>query len=193
MLAILAAHLLRGQVVALGDLLVELPDVAEVRYQARGAAVGQLAVEDQRRRLRVPGRRSHLLLLERRSAVARTAAGTVITRAAVMTVVTAGLMRMAVLVVVAAMLHAVRGLLRYRRSRRGPRLEQRHRSILLLNKLQREAPLYAQPGATVLPGLLIVKLNYRDRQLGNGQIVRSLAGASSHASISRRNRTRSRR
>lgn len=115
---IVHAYLLRGQVVALGDLLVQLADVAEVRYQPRGTAVGQLAVEDERR-LQVPGRGSRLLVLRRRIIIARPATGTVTARASVVIVVIVDPMMIAIL-------HAVRGFLRYRRPRRSPRLEQRH-------------------------------------------------------------------
>lgn len=112
-------YLFRGQVVALGDLLVELADIAKVRYQSRRTAVGQLAVEDERGRLQVPGQGSRLLVLKRSVIIARPATGTVTARASVMIVVIADLM-------VIAILHAVRCFLRYRRPRRGPCLEQWH-------------------------------------------------------------------
>jgi hypothetical protein len=105
--------LLRGQVVALGDLLVQLADVAEVRYQSCGTAMSQLTVEDQWGRLRLPVRWLRHLLFQRRSAGSNP--GTVIPR----DIVVVGLMMVAIL-------HTICGFLRCRQSWRSPRLEQRH-------------------------------------------------------------------
>jgi len=104
--------LLCGQIVALGNLLVQLADVAEVRYQSCGTAVSQLAVEDQRGRLGFPVGWSRHLLLQRST---RSNPGTVTPRD-IIVVVTVGLMMVAIL-------HAVCGFLRCRRSWRSPRLE----------------------------------------------------------------------
>lgn len=91
--------------------------------------MGQLAVEDERRRFQVPGRDSRLLMLKRSVIIAWPATGTVIARASIMIVVIDDLMMVAIL-------HAVRSFLRYRRPRRSPRLEQRH-SRFCANKSNR--------------------------------------------------------